>query len=75
MPDASVLLTNLFLFALFMRYLYYVADEKEERGFIQGVDYICAAIKNTVTNTVQIPLRFRIMPINSSKNWEKREQY
>ena len=52
MPDASVLLTNLFLFALFMRYLYYVADEKEERGFIQGVDYICAAITNTVANTV-----------------------
>jgi len=68
MPDASVLLTNLFLFALFMRYLYYVADEKEERGFIQGVDYICAALTNTVTNTVANTL---VISYNAYKFIEK----
>jgi len=68
MPDASVLLTNLFLFALFMRYLYYVADEKEERGFIQGVDYICAALTNTVTNAVANTL---VISYNAYKFIEK----
>jgi hypothetical protein len=54
MPDTSIFLTNLFMFAMFMRYLYYSVNTEKEREFIQCINYICSAIQYTVSNTAAI---------------------